>query len=99
MPASTAVAPPAPPTGLTHGKWDCQRIAFHALEVTADGGNRRLKAIPVHASSTGIAVDYYDHTRSTHNGGRFPIKVNGEISGRLVPAVQNDVDCARAARS
>src|SRR5207247_7032426 len=63
--------------------------------------DRRLKAIPVHASSTGIAVDYYDHTRSTRNGGGFPIKVDGEIVGAIgvsgAPAVQNDVDCARAA--
>src|ERR1700688_2139519 len=34
-------------------------------------------------------------------GGGFPIKVNGEIVGAIgvsgAPAVQNDVDCARAA--
>src|ERR1700674_1448279 len=34
-------------------------------------------------------------------GGGFPIKVNGEVVGAIglsgAPAVQNDVDCARAA--
>jgi uncharacterized protein GlcG (DUF336 family) len=34
-------------------------------------------------------------------GGGFPIKVNGEVIGAIgvsgAPAVQNDVDCARAA--
>jgi uncharacterized protein GlcG (DUF336 family) len=33
-------------------------------------------------------------------GGGFPIRVNGEVIGAIgVPAVQNDVDCARAALS
>ena len=35
------------------------------------------------------------------SGGGFPIKVNGEVVGAIglsgAPAVQNDVDCARAA--
>jgi uncharacterized protein GlcG (DUF336 family) len=34
-------------------------------------------------------------------GGGFPIKVNGEVVGAIglsgAPAVQNDVDCAKAA--
>jgi uncharacterized protein GlcG (DUF336 family) len=34
-------------------------------------------------------------------GGGFPIKVNGEVVGAIglsgTPAVQNDVDCAKAA--
>ena len=42
-------------------------------------------------------VDEYVAAR----GGGFPIKVNGEVVGAIglsgAPAVQNDVDCAKAA--
>ncbi len=42
-------------------------------------------------------VDEYVAAR----GGGFPIKVNGEVVGAIglrgTPAVQNDVDCAKAA--
>jgi uncharacterized protein GlcG (DUF336 family) len=41
------------------------------------------------------------HSRVAAWGGGFPIKVNGEIVGAIglsgAPAVQNDVDCAKAA--
>ena len=40
-------------------------------------------------------------TRETGVGGRFPVKVSGEVVGAIgvsgAPTAQNDIDCARAA--